>query len=135
MCGIVGYIGKKEALPILIHGLRKVLYRGYDSFGIAVVNRKKEINCFKKPGKLEKWETKLSKLNFEGNLGIAHCLSPDTLIQLADGRIVEISRITSRDKTLCLNPITLKFCEGKIRILKHKSPPIYIKSELLQLLS
>ena len=127
MCGIVGYFGKKPAFPILIQGLRKVLYRGYDSFGFALLNDKNEINCFKKPGRLDEWETKLAEMNFKGNLGIAHCLPPDTLIQLADGRIVEISKITSQDKVLCLNPGTLEFCEGKIDILKHKSPKYLYK--------
>ena len=72
MCGIVGYIGKKPAFPILLSGLKRVLYRGYDSFGWAIANQKGEITCFKTPGKVDEWEPKLTQMNFEGNLGIAH---------------------------------------------------------------
>lgn len=51
MCGIVGYVGKKQAAPILVSGLKKLEYRGYDSAGIAVYNGKK-INVYKCKGKL-----------------------------------------------------------------------------------
>jgi len=122
MCGIIGYIGKKDAFPILINGLGKILYRGYDSFGIALINKQGEIDCFKKPGRLDKWEPKLLKMNFEGDIGIAHCLVPDTLIQLADGRTVEISEIKNGDKVLSLNLDTLKFSTGKAKVFRHKSP-------------
>ena len=47
MCGIVGYIGKKEAFPILIKGLRRLEYRGYDSAGVALINADGELNVYK----------------------------------------------------------------------------------------
>ncbi len=72
MCGIVAYIGKRNATPILINGLKCLLYRGYDSFGFAVMNEKNNIDCFKKPGRLDEEEKSLSQLELKGNLGEAH---------------------------------------------------------------
>ena len=54
MCGIVGYIGKKEAFPILIKGLKRLEYRGYDSAGIALLNG--NLNIYKKAGKVSDLE-------------------------------------------------------------------------------
>ncbi len=72
MCGIIGYIGRRQAFPILLSGLKKILYRGYDSFGWAILDSKGEINYFKTPGKFNEFEGKIVKMNFEGNIGIAH---------------------------------------------------------------
>ncbi|MBC7074086.1 glutamine--fructose-6-phosphate transaminase (isomerizing) [Candidatus Parcubacteria bacterium] len=72
MCGIVGYIGKNSAFLILLSGLKRILYRGYDSFGWAILDKNRKINYFKTPGNFEKWEEKVRKLNFPGNVGIAH---------------------------------------------------------------
>ena len=47
MCGIVGYIGKKDAFPILIKGLRRLEYRGYDSAGVALINESGGLNVYK----------------------------------------------------------------------------------------
>ena len=55
MCGIVAYIGKKEAYPIILKGLKRLEYRGYDSAGIALINQD-ELNVFKKAGKVSKLE-------------------------------------------------------------------------------
>lgn len=71
MCGIVGYVGLSDAQPILLSGLEKLEYRGYDSAGIAVHNGKK-IDIVKSKGRLCELKKKLSSNNLKGNLGIGH---------------------------------------------------------------
>jgi len=70
MCGIVGYIGSKEATPVLIEGLKTLEYRGYDSSGVAVLNS--ELNMVKTKGRLANLEEKLEGNTLHGNLGIGH---------------------------------------------------------------
>jgi glucosamine--fructose-6-phosphate aminotransferase (isomerizing) len=71
MCGIVGYIGKKPAFPILLSGLKRLEYRGYDSYGFCVLNGGKEF-LYKRVGKISEAENELSNLKVEGNIGQAH---------------------------------------------------------------
>jgi glutamine---fructose-6-phosphate transaminase (isomerizing) len=71
MCGIVGYIGPKKVVPVVIEGLRKLEYRGYDSAGIAVVNGSK-LEVRRAPGKLRNLEEALQKSPIEGTYGIGH---------------------------------------------------------------
>ncbi len=71
MCGIIGYVGKKEAQPILLEGLKRMEYRGYDSAGIAVMERP-GIVCIKKQGKLPKLEEEIGERKLKGTVGIAH---------------------------------------------------------------
>jgi len=72
MCGIVGYIGKRPAFPILLSGLKRLEYRGYDSYGFFVLNENKEPFLYKKVGKISEAEKELSNLVVEGNIGQAH---------------------------------------------------------------
>ena len=52
MCGIVGYIGQNDAYPVLIEGLKKLEYRGYDSAGVALINSQNQLNIYKTKGKV-----------------------------------------------------------------------------------
>ncbi|MFH1198559.1 MAG: glutamine--fructose-6-phosphate transaminase (isomerizing) [Candidatus Omnitrophota bacterium] len=73
MCGIIGYIGDKEAQPVLLAGLKRLEYRGYDSSGIAtILTREKTVSIRKAPGKIIALETLLNKKPLYGTVGIAH---------------------------------------------------------------
>lgn len=72
MCGIVGYIGQNEAYPVLIAGLKKLEYRGYDSAGVALVNGQNQLNVYKTKGKVANLEELAADKDCEGNIGIAH---------------------------------------------------------------
>src|SRR3989344_8308320 len=78
MCGIIGYLGKKEALPIVLEGLKRMEYRGYDSAGVAVLSSVSEkqplssVICVKAKGKVIALKEKSSAEKIEGMVGIGH---------------------------------------------------------------
>jgi glucosamine--fructose-6-phosphate aminotransferase (isomerizing) len=72
MCGIVGYVGNKQVVPLIIDGLRKLEYRGYDSAGIAVVNDGHELEIRRAEGKLRNLEETIRLSPIDGTYGIGH---------------------------------------------------------------
>lgn len=72
MCGIVGYLGDKQAYPILIKGLKRLEYRGYDSAGVAMINDNGDLNVYKTKGKVSDLEGYCDDKNVCGTVGIAH---------------------------------------------------------------
>lgn len=72
MCGIVGYIGKQNAYSILVKGLHRLEYRGYDSSGVAMISDAGDLNIYKAKGKVEALEHFAQNKDLSGNIGIAH---------------------------------------------------------------
>lgn len=72
MCGIVAYLGEKDAYPILIKGLHRLEYRGYDSAGVALLNKDEDIRLYKCKGKVSELEAFSSGRDISGHLGVGH---------------------------------------------------------------
>ncbi len=73
MCGIVAYVGQQDALPIIIKGLKRLEYRGYDSAGVALLNPEEGLSIYKKKGKVSELENHLASLaNLHSKIGIGH---------------------------------------------------------------
>ena len=72
MCGIVGYLGKRSAYPVLIKGLKRLEYRGYDSAGVALITDRGDLQVYKTKGKVADLEAYTSDKDVTGCVGIAH---------------------------------------------------------------
>lgn len=72
MCGIVGYIGTKNAYPVLMEGLKRLEYRGYDSAGVAMIDEQRKLNIYKTKGKVADLESFCAEKDTTGHVGIAH---------------------------------------------------------------
>ena len=72
MSSIVGYIGRRQAYPILIKGLKRLEYRGYDSAGVALINDNRQLNVYKTKGKVSDLESFVAQKDISGTIGIAH---------------------------------------------------------------
>lgn len=72
MCGIVGFIGSKDAYPVLIKGLQRLEYRGYDSAGVAMINPEGTLNVYKKKGKVSELVAFAKNEDLSGSIGIGH---------------------------------------------------------------
>ena len=72
MCGIVGYIGKRDAYPVLVKGLKRLEYRGYDSAGMALINGQDQLNVYKTKGRVSDLEHFVEDKDTSGSIGIAH---------------------------------------------------------------
>ena len=71
MCGIVSYLGKSDSVPILLKGLQRLEYRGYDSAGLALIDAD-NLSCIKQSGKVSELNSKIEKISIKGSCGIAH---------------------------------------------------------------
>ena len=123
MCGIIGYIGAREAQPVLLNGLKRLEYRGYDSAGMVTLSsNNKYLSVRKSPGKIKTLEVILRKKPLSGHIGIGHCLTPDTLVLLANGQILPISKINDGDEVFAFNLSSRRLEPAKVKVSTHKSP-------------
>lgn len=72
MCGIVGYIGPRQVAPILLKGLKRLEYRGYDSAGLAIINSANQLAVYKTKGKVADLARYVQGKDTSGTMGIAH---------------------------------------------------------------
>ena len=85
MCGIVGYVGGRQAYPILIKGLMRLEYRGYDSAGVALINDSSELTVYKTRGKVKDLENLTAGKDVSGSTGIAHTQAEVALLSHLQG--------------------------------------------------
>ena len=119
MCGIIGYLGGKDATPLIMEGLRRLEYRGYDSAGICVVDAKGRLQTVRAVGKLSNLDEKIRQTPLKGSVGLGHCLAGDTLIQLSDGRCARIDSLGEEASVLSLDPGTSRLIPLKAKVWSH----------------
>lgn len=117
MCGIVGYIGKKEAFPVLIKGLKRLEYRGYDSAGVALMNAENMLSVYKTKGKVADLEHFCEDKDITGSIGIAHTRwathgEPSTLNAHPHYSV-------SKNLAIIHNGIIENYADLKARLMKH----------------
>ncbi|MDG6913837.1 MAG: glutamine--fructose-6-phosphate transaminase (isomerizing) [Nitrososphaerota archaeon] len=126
MCGIVGCVAERPVAGILLDGLKRVEYRGYDSAGMATTNgRRLEIR--KGVGRIAELAEKKDFSGMLGNIGMAHCLHPDTHVQLADGRIKRIADMEDEEEVASLDTQTLKIVSRRAVRSSHPAPLYLLK--------
>jgi glucosamine--fructose-6-phosphate aminotransferase (isomerizing) len=118
LCGIVGYIGFRDANKVLLECLKRLEYRGYDSAGIATLTST-GIDIKKDVGEIDKINEKLNFEEMGGNTGIGHCLHPDTFVFTPKG-LCKISELKGQEVLSIRNG---KLESRKYFLTKHRSPP------------
>lgn len=122
MCGIVGYIGNSQCFPVLIKGLHRLEYRGYDSAGVAILNQNNELNLYKTRGKVADLENFCQSKEISGSIGIAHTRwathgEPNDINahphMSADGNIAIVHNGTIENYNVLKQALTKHGCEFK----------------------
>ena len=121
MCGIVGCVAEEPVAEILLDGLKRVEYRGYDSAGMATISEG-VLGVRKGTGKVAELNGRLRLAQMSGNIGMAHCLHPDTYVQLADGRIKSIAEMDDEEEVVSLDTSTLRVVTRKAIKSSHPAP-------------
>lgn len=119
MCGILGIVSNQPVGFLVLEGLKKLEYRGYDSCGVASVDG--TLHVRKGVGKIEDVDARVGLASVSGNLAVGHCLHPDTWIQLANGEVRRI-RDVADESVYALSFENLKFTEKTASCGKHASP-------------